>query len=253
MPGLQPAMGVARTAAKLVPRLLVGIGLLGLLAPPAPGQEDPGALVDRVLEAYGGWAALSTVSSYRMEGVVRTSHGKSPSPTSRVFERPGRLRVVLVHPDVKETRILDGSRGWRSDPSGAFAEAKGPLLDSMRLQAARAGLPWILAERRDSVTLIEPLEVQGTPLPGLEVPLGPGLALRAYVDPDTSRVLRALAVLDHPMMMITFETRYTDFKEAEGVLFAHTEQNYTGGRHQATTAIETVVVNPELEEADFRP
>ena len=47
-------------------RLLFGLALVVLLARPAPGQQDPGALVDRVLEAYDGWTALSTVSSYRM-------------------------------------------------------------------------------------------------------------------------------------------------------------------------------------------
>ena len=54
-------------------------------------------------------------------------------------------------------------------------------------------------------------------------------------------------------MKITFETRYSDFREVEGVLFAHVEQNYTGGRHTATTAIEKIVVNPELSEGEFRP
>ena len=52
---------------------------------------------------------------------------------------------------------------------------------------------------------------------------------------------------------VAFETRLSDFRETEGVVFAHTEQNYTGGRHQATTVIETVVVNPELPEGTFRP
>ena len=233
--------------------LLACVGLVPLLSGPAEAQSDPKALVDRVLEAYGGWAALSSVSSYRMEGVVRTSHGKPPSRTSRVFERPGRLKVVLEHPDVKETRIVDGLVGWRSDRSGAFAEAEGPLLDSMKLQSARAALPWILAERRESATLIEALQAEGRSLPGLEVALGPGLLLRAYVDPDTSLILRSLAVLDSPEMKIAFETRYSSFKEVQGVLFAHTEQNYTGGRHQATTTIEAVVVNPELAEGEFRP
>jgi len=253
MPGLQRRETSFGSAAVKPAFFLTIVGLVFLLVRPAPGQEDPGTLVDRVLEAYGGWPALSTVSSYRMEGVVRTSHGKPPSPTSRVFERPGRLKVVLEHSDVKETRVVDGSTGWRSDPNGAFAEAEGPLLDSMRLQSARAALPWILAEQRKSVTLIDPLQVKETSLPGLEVSLGPGLWLRAYVDPETSRVLRVLTVLDHPAMKIAFETRYTDFKEVEGVLFAHTEQNYTGGQHQATTAIETIVVNPEIAEGEFRP
>jgi hypothetical protein len=234
---------------------LVGVcaGLVLSAARPADAQSDPEALVERVLEVYGGWTELSSISAYRMEGAVRTSHGKPPSPTSRVFERTARLKVVLEHPDVKETRILDGKIGWRSDPSGAFAEAEGPLLDSMKLQGARAALPWILAERREALAIIDPLPVEGVSLPGLELSFEPGLRLRVYLDPETSRILRALTVLDHPTMKITFETRYSGFKEVEGVLFAHIEQNYTGGRHTATTTIETIVVNPALAEGEFRP
>jgi hypothetical protein len=231
----------------------VAVGLACLLAQPAAGQSDAGPLVDRVLAAYGGSAALSMVSSYRMEGAVRTSHGRSPSPMLRVFERPARLKVVLEHPDVKEIRILDGPVGWRSDRSGAFAEAEGPLLDSMKLQAARAALPWILAARRDSVTLGEPLVVEGTSLPGLELLLEPGLSLHAYVDPETDQILRVSTVLDSPTMKITFETHYSGFEVVEGILFARVEQNYAGGRHTATTEIEKVVVNPDLAEDEFRP
>lgn len=231
----------------------MAVGLACLLARPAAGEGNAGPLVDRVLAAYGGSATLSKVSSYRMEGVVRTSHGRPPSPMARVFERPARLKVVLEHPDIKEIRILDGPVGWRSDRSGAFAEAEGPLLDSMKLQAARAALPWILADRRDSLTLGEPLVVEGTSLPGVELRLEPGLSLRAYIDPETGRILRVSTVLDNPAMKIAFETRYSGFEEVEGILFAHVEQNYAGGQHTATTEIEKVVVNPDLAEDEFQP
>ena len=43
----------------------------------AAAQERPGELVDRVLEAYGGWAQLSLISSYRMEGSLATGHGQA--------------------------------------------------------------------------------------------------------------------------------------------------------------------------------
>jgi hypothetical protein len=103
------------------------------------------------------------------------------------------------------------------------------------------------------VTLIEPLQIEGSSLPGLELSLEPGLKLRAYLDPETSLIRRALTVLESPAMKLTFETRYSDFKEVEGILFAHVEQNYTGGRHTATTAIESIVVNPEGTEGEFHP
>src|SRR5215831_3111341 len=74
---------------------------------------DPRPLIDRVVLAYGGRAALEGVRAYRMEGRVVAAQQKREGPTSRLFERPGRLRVELHYPDRPETRIVDGEHGWR--------------------------------------------------------------------------------------------------------------------------------------------
>src|SRR5206468_13106425 len=65
-------------------------------------------LIDRVVLAYGGRAALEGVHAYRMEGHVVAAEQKREGTTSRLFQRPGRLRVEIHYPERPETRIVSG-------------------------------------------------------------------------------------------------------------------------------------------------
>lgn len=230
--------------------LVVGLASACLCGGSVRGQDVPGAVVDRVVEAYGGWQRLQRVAGYSMEGSLLTGHDKA-APTSRVFVRPGRLRVVIEHADGREVRVVADAKGWRTSPSGTTAAAEGPLLDSMTLQAARAALPWILAERRDEVTFASALSAEDKAPSGLQLVVGEGLTLRAYLDPQSHRITRALTVLQRGMT-IAFEARFADFREVDGVLFPFREENYAGGRHTASTAFTVVRVNPPLDDAVFR-
>jgi len=215
-------------------------------------SEDAGALIAQVAKAYGGRAALEKVSAYRAEGRIVALAQRREGPTSRLFWRPGRLRVELRYPDAPETRIVDGTRGWRGD-GGGMEPASGPMLDAMILQAARAGVPWVLIEHVRDARRIAPREHRGRMLLGIELQLGRGLTLRAYVDPATHRVERSEGRLTHGGMETTFETVYEDFRPVRGVLFAFREENYASGVHTGYTALERVEINPPCGRADFAP
>lgn len=221
----------------------------------AAAAADPAAqaLIDRVLVAYGGWPKLSAVSSYRMQGALITGHDKSPIPTERIFSRPGRLKIVITHPERAEVRYIDGDRGWRTAPKGGTEPASGAMLDAMVLQRARAALPWLLADRRDEVRLLALDTPDSDGLAGLEVRLGEGLLLRAFVDRRTHQVTRVITQLDRGGMSIAFAARYSDFRPVSGVLFPFREENFTGGSLVASTAFDTITLNPPLSDRDFLP
>src|SRR5512143_2412952 len=102
-------MHSARAARLLLASALLHLSCLGAAA--RAGEAD--ALIDRVLEAHGGKAALAKVRAYRMEGKINSvMQGKGSFV--RTFARPDRLRVFLDYPGRPETRILDGTKGWRS-------------------------------------------------------------------------------------------------------------------------------------------
>lgn len=235
-------------------RLLLLVPILtALAATRSTPADDAGNTIDAVLSAYGGWARLSTITGYRAQGTILTGHQESQKPTHRLFVRPSRLKVVIEHPGRTEVRLLDGAKGWRSGPGPTLVEADGVMLDSMVLQAARANLPWILAERRAVVKLGDPFVVMGRSLASLVVPLGEGLTLTAFVDPATHLIDRVLTQLERPAMTTGFEARFSDFRQVEGVRFPFREENFASGAHAASTQILTLTLNPQLTETDFRP
>ena len=233
--------------------LLVACVLLGAVAPLLAGEaavKSPDVIIDRVLAAYGGKAALDRVKAYRMEGTV-ASVMRGSGALVRTFARPERLKITLDYPNHPESRILDGRKGWRSDGKGNMAAAEGFLLTSMVLQAARADLPWLLDERRTTLKALAPME--GGKLQGLEIPLGEGLTLTVYVDTATGRIVRSSGVLVAPGMKTNFATDYSDFRAVDGVLFSFREANFASNQSTGDTVITRVTVNPALKDADFRP
>lgn len=239
-------------ARRRLPVLALAVCLLAAAPLRAAEQAggDAATLIDRVLAAYGGKAALAKVVSYRMEG-TQTSAMRGTGPFVRTFARPDRLRVFLDYPNHPETRILDGAKGWRSDGKGGILPSEGFLLDSMAVQAARANLPWILDERRETAKLLPP--EHGGRLQGIEIALGPGLALTAHVDVATARIVRATSALDVPGMKTGFATDYADFRSVGGVLFAFREGNVASGQTTGDTVITSITLNPALADTDFRP
>jgi hypothetical protein len=241
-----------RISRSLLPLLAVCICLLAgaPLRAVEPTATNPAALIERVLGAYGGKAALAKVKAYRMEGTV-TSVMRGNGALVRTFARPDRLKITLDYPNHPEARILDGGKGWRSDGTGNMAPAEGFLLTSMVLQAARADLPWLLEEKRAAIKLLAPMD--GGKLQGLEIPLGAGLTLTIYAEAATGRIVRTAGVLEAPGMKTNFATDYSDFRAIDGVLFSFREANFASNQSTGETVITKVTLNPKLGDADFRP
>lgn len=231
--------------------LFFAVSCLLIAVPATANPLDP--TIDKILNAYGG-EKLKAVSSYRMAGTVEAKMRKTEGAVERLFSRPDRLYVDLAYAVNPERRFLDRERGWRTDPAGGgINEVQGALYKSMVLQAARSNIPWILDERRNDVAQAAAAKVGEKMTMGLQIILEPGLILRLYVDPKTSLIVYSQAILNTETMKTHFETAYSDFREVDGVLFPHHEENWASGFHTGTTVIEKIEVNPKVVDGDFRP
>ena len=217
------------------------------------GSPEARALIARVVEAYGGRAALERVRAYRLEGELFSIRRHDESPTVRVFARPGRLKVLIGYEGAGEARIVDGAKGWRSADEGPIEEAHGPMLDAMVLQAARADVPWILIEHAAEARWLPAQDVDSVACEGLEFALPGGLTFRAFVDPRDHRVRMSQGALAHGGMQTHFETFYDDFRAVDGVWFAFRERNWASGTQTGVTSVTRVILNPRLRADEFRP
>jgi hypothetical protein len=216
--------------------------------PSAPMKVGP--LVDKVVEAYGGKAALEKYPVLVEEGYVAAHQAADVGRLTRIFERPRKLRVTISYPgSVAEQRILDGPRGWRDG-----REVTGtPPHAAMVLQAARMELPLSLLAGVDRLVDEGTVERDGKALRALTLPLGDGLSVTAEIDPESGRIVRAVARMPGGVGSLEFVTAFSDFRKVSGTWVPFKEENFVQGRHSGTTELVTVEYLVEAPTGAFRP
>jgi hypothetical protein len=227
--------------------------LLLFLPLPARAGEAVPAFVDRIVEAYGGAAALSDPAAVRQSGhTVSTMRGGETGALMRVFQGSDKLRVEIGYPgEAPEVRVLDGRKGWTKG-----AEATGPMTGAMQLQAARMALPQILLEHKARVMDQGMTKgPDGTDVRVLELPLSPHAVLFVGADEASGLIHFSSGVIKFGGGQdMEFATVYSsDFKEWNGRLFAGREEQYAMGQHTGYNVIEAVELLESVGAETFRP
>jgi hypothetical protein len=217
---------------------------------PAPGRagpargastEIPRALSRKIVEAYGGAAALAKVRAVRQTGkVTALVQGNKTGTVERLLALPDSLRVEIAYPgEPPEVRIHHAGRGLRhgQDVTGTL-----PHL-AMVLQSARLALPlWIAAGDHD-IRYAGRRERESRELEVVVVALPGGLAVTAEIDPGTGRIVRTIGMIPGPDgTPLEFVNTYSDFRSAGGITFAHREENFARGVHTGDTVLERIEV-----------
>lgn len=251
---------------RIAPALAVAL-LLAALAPARAGDAPTTthaaqrALVARVMRAYGGAEALARVKAYRIEGSVFSAMRHADAPTVRVFQRPDRFKSLVDYDPGAEARLARGHDVWRNEPGGPLEPARGPMWAAVMLQALRGDLPWLLAEHESDIAIDGDEPPPAGVLPdadakrkrlAITIPIETGLVFRAWLDAD-GLVVVSQGLLDHGGMRTHFETVYSDYRDVDGVMFAHHEDNWASGMRTGVTTVKKVVVNPKLRDDEFTP
>jgi hypothetical protein len=224
----------------------LGIAFVGLVT--TAGAEDMGAVVDKMVAAYGGRAALEKIAAIREEGKLEgTMRPGSLGPVVRTFARPSKLRVQVGEgPKFTEVRVLDGATGWRDGK-----KVTGVSCEAMVLQAARLDLPWLLMKNKTKLVDKGTMEHDGRRLQVVELALDNGLSVSAGMEPTTGHILFSSGTTKTGSM--TFETSYGDLRTVDGVLFAFKETNLAQGMKTADTILSKIEILKKAPNDAFKP
>lgn len=197
-------------------------------------------ILDAMARAHGGSERLREVRGLRMEGTMQAADGGAGTFV-RVSRGPGSLATLTELPGRTEIRILADANGWRGTSHDGLEPVNGPLLLAMQMQSARLLAPLLLDAFRERVRIVE----DGGTGPLLEMDLGNGAALLARLDPQSHRVTWTESRMELQGMVLTFATRYGDFRDVSGVMLAHREENSAQGVETATLRVTRLLLNPE--------
>lgn len=226
-----------------------------LLASTARAQtvED---VVRRYLEARGGLAKLHSVRSLRLRGTLELP-GLAPAPFSLELKRPALMRTEITIEGHVGVRAYDGSVAWAQPP----VPGEPPRLMSPEEAAeARAQADVDMSPLVDAAAKGYTVELVGRDrLPGGEtwklVVRGNGEPERTlHVDTRTHLVVRTDERRSEEGKPVEFVTEVSDYRPVGGLVYPHRlEVGPLGGSERQRLVIQSVEVNPNLDDSRFSP
>ena len=232
------------------------------LAPATPASNlTVRELVDRHTEARGGREALQAIHS--LEYSLRIEEpGYTVDAVYRI-QRAGRMRIdIFADGNRVFSEGYDGLHAWQWPQDKRYGEpvsedGEAALLHGIQLPIHINGLHQ-MTHQGHLVGYLGMKQFNGKDTYGLKIVLKDHTEVFYFLDPDTWQIIgnrdfRAF----HPAVDSEkkwHETRFSDFREVEGVTRAFVSENYdlkTGERVGRTT-ITDIKVNPKFEAGFFQ-
>lgn len=239
----------------MIGRLFLGLFLVWALLAPASGAAGAQPL-DKVLArhaaAHGGlerWRAVHSLS-------VTGTHVAFSTAAPFVYEwrRPDSIRLDHSILGRKVTVAHDGSVTWWIHPLlGIDKPAAIPRANAVLARRAfELECPLVdAAAKGNEVELLGRDEVDGQPALKLKVKRQDGEEETWYLDPSSHLELaRFDRTFERPEPKERW-TYFSDFRTADGLVFAHRQDQEYFIRHVSFT-VEKVQVNPEIDPARFQ-
>ncbi len=215
--------------------------------------KDAGPIVEGIIKAYGGKAAIAAVKGvYVKAGITAEMRGDTGTYV-RYLERPRKLRVEIDYSRSSELRILNGDEGWRGEGKGALVRVGGFQLLSMVYQYKQLEIPYGLATGAYKVRWSGEGMVGGTRADILTLTDAEGPEMDIYVDPKSRLILRTSGYFEMNGRQADLTAEFSDFREMGGTVIPFTITNYSQGFKIGVTTIKQCEVNLPMEEALFRP
>jgi outer membrane lipoprotein-sorting protein len=245
------------------PLVILSCCIAALAAPAARAAEAKRAdltaaqIVDRNVKARGGLEAWRAVHTLKMSGEMDaggTADTKLPFVLS--LKRPHKSRLEITFAGKNAAQVYDGERGWKVRPFLNRDDVEPFTPAETRSAAASAQLDGPLVDYANKGTRVELMgteRVEGKKTYKLKLTSRDGGERLVWVDATTfleakiSGEPRKLDGRPHDVAIY-----YRDYRTVKGLQVPHVLETVVAGvKKSHKTTIETVAVNPQLDDALF--
>lgn len=218
-------------------------------ADPAPER----VIVAEVIKSYGGIKALEGIRTVYAQGQITAFMQEDEGTSRRYFQRPRKLRAELTYKKSSETRIINGSRGWRRSNNKPAAEVIGPPFLGMAYQYKYLDLPFGFLDNGYQITLLSREKLNGDDVDVLQLSDPEGPPMRVYINVKTRLIAKVVGVFSLGTVGTELASEFSDYRLVDGIQFPFTIINYGGERRIAETHISDIRLNAEMRDDLFQP
>jgi hypothetical protein len=170
-------------------------------------------------------------------------------------KRPDKMCLEFEFDEEWATQCVDGDSGWKLLPYRGKRAVEPMNDEEYREMAASVPLDGLLFdsdERGYRVRLLGTEAVDGRNASKLEVTLPDGAVRWVYLDDETGLEVKLEATRTLRGKERRVATFFSDWEETDGLLIAHRQETRTEGETETHfLTVESVVVNPELDDSSF--
>ena len=236
--------------------LCVLCGLLALVG--LASAETLEEILAKNLEVRGGEDAILAVQSTRSTGTMRmggSAAGALEMPFTAEFKRPNKVRIEFTMQGMTAVQAYDGEVGWSIMPFLGKTEPEEMAEDQLKDIKEQADFDGILVnyeEKGHTVELMGTEEVDGTPAYKLKVTKANGDVVNLFLDQEYYIEFKADTKREIQGSEIEVSTVFGDYKEVDGLLFAHSmEMSFAGNPEGQVITIEDIELNVEIDDDRF--
>lgn len=207
------------------------LALCLLSGPTARAADDePKALVEKAIKAYGGEEKLAGIKAIRIKSKGNIDVlGQTIAFTSNgVQQLTGQVRneitLDIMGQQLTILQICDGKKGWFRLMDNTM-ELEGDLLKEMQAQAHSTRVTTLVPLLKDKAFTLAPLgevKVKGKPALGVKVTAKDQRDIDLYFDKETGLIAKVArqAFDSNTMKEVMQEMIFSDFKETDGLKHA---------------------------------
>ncbi|MEQ1505977.1 MAG: hypothetical protein ABMB14_27335 [Myxococcota bacterium] len=238
-------------AGALAVAALAGLGWTGWQ------RHRAAVVVDHNVEGRGGEQRLRAVTALRFTGRMDVGRGVQV-PFVLEQKLPDKMRLEFTLDGQTAIQCTTGDAGWKVVPFRGASEPEPMTPDELREVAdfaSPSGLLFDHAARGIRVRVVGRDAVDGQPADLLALTLPGGAERRVWVDAQTGLERKVEATRTLGQRTLRVETTYADWQPTpEGLQIARRQETRTEGDPAAhALTIETVQVNPSIDDARFAP
>lgn len=236
--------------------------VLGLLLITLTGVATAEMTVEEIvaanIEAKGGeeaWQALETARMTGKMGMVGGAAGSIEMPFTVEFKAPDKVRLEFTMQGMTAVQAFDGETGWSVMPFMGKTEPEEMAEDQVKQLKDQADFKGVLFDyeaKGHTVELVGTEEVDGTPAYKLKVNRKDGDVDYIYLDEEFFVEFKTESIREVQGNEVTVTMVIGDYKEVDGLLFAHSmEMAFGGGETQQVITIDSIETGIDLPDERF--
>jgi len=210
-------------------------------------------IMKQYYEARGGYEKIKSVQTMKATGKQMVQGLEIPFIIQQ--KRPNLLHVEATVQAQSIIQGYDGETAWMVNPLTGSTDPQALPEEQAKNIIEQADIDGYLVDYKEkghTVELLGKEDMEGTEVYKLKITLKDGDIRYNYLDTEYFLELKVIAKIKRQDTEIEAETFYSDYKEIDGMMIAHSFETKRGGATISQIAIDSIAVNIEMDDAIFK-